>query len=207
MKLLEHTDQRKKALSLLGLPPDADRKDVRRIFCKLAFGCHPDLHRGDPEKERRFRRLNEAYQTIMANLDLVNSPESGRNTPSHPGPKSAPSRRKSASSHRRSKPSRRKGASHSRESASPPRGRDLRFRLHLDPARAAQGGEVSLRFRRPVPRAQGTATEPAILRVYVPPRLNDGDQIRIAGHGAPGGFGGVPGDLYVTVSIADRKSG
>ncbi len=193
MKLLEHTDQRNKALSLLGLPPDADRKDVRRIFCKLAFGCHPDLHRGDPEKERRFRHLNEAYRTIMANFDLVNSPESGRNTPTYPGPKSAPPRRK--------------GASHSRESASPPRGRDLRFRLHLDPARAAQGGEVSLRFRRPVPRPQGMATEPAILRVYVPPRLNDGDQIRIAGHGAPGGSGGAPGDLYVTVSIADRKSG
>ncbi len=87
--------------------------------------------------------------------------------------------------------------------AYPFRGNDLRFRLHLDPAFAAEGGEVSFRFQRQASRNPGVAAEPVILQVDVPAGLKDGDQIRLAGQGEPGKNGEAAGDLYITVSIKD----
>lgn len=87
--------------------------------------------------------------------------------------------------------------------AYPFHGNDLRFRLHLDPAFAAEGGKVSFRFQRQASRTPGAATEPVILQVDVPAGLKDGDQIRLAGQGEPGKPGEVAGDLYITVSIED----
>ncbi len=87
--------------------------------------------------------------------------------------------------------------------AYPFRGNDLRFRLHLDPAFAAEGREVSFRFQRQASHTPGTAAEPVILRVNIPAELKDGDQIRLAGQGEQGKPGEATGDLYITVSIKD----
>ena len=69
MKLLDYTDQRKKASERLGLTPDADRQTVRRAFHQLAFGCHPDLFGGDLKMAHRFNLLSEAYRVMMENID------------------------------------------------------------------------------------------------------------------------------------------
>ncbi len=69
MKLLDRTDQRKKASERLGLPPDSDRQAVRRAFRRLAFGCHPDLFDGDPKMAHRFKLLSEAYRVMIENID------------------------------------------------------------------------------------------------------------------------------------------
>lgn len=168
MSVLEITVQGNNAADLLGVLPDADRKEIRSAFCKLAFSCHPDLHQGDPKLEHRFKLLSEAYQA------MVEKSETGMNRNFR-----------------------------SKISKNPARGKDLRFRLHLDPAFAAEGGKVSFRFLRKKSYLQDSAAEPIILRVDVPPGMKDGDQIRLSGQGEPGESGESAGDLYITVSIKE----
>lgn len=49
---------------VLGVGRDADEKALKSAFRKLAMGCHPDRHPGDPEAEGRFKELNEAYDVL-----------------------------------------------------------------------------------------------------------------------------------------------
>ena len=48
----------------LGIGRDADEKDVRSAFRRLARQYHPDLNPGDEKAEERFKRVNEAYEVL-----------------------------------------------------------------------------------------------------------------------------------------------
>jgi|ERR1035437_1946976 curved DNA-binding protein len=50
--------------SILGLQRDASEEDAKQAFRKLAKTCHPDLHPNDPNAEKRFKEINEAYDRI-----------------------------------------------------------------------------------------------------------------------------------------------
>ncbi|MBI3926271.1 MAG: J domain-containing protein [Armatimonadetes bacterium] len=49
---------------ILGVSRNADEKEIKKAYRKLARQCHPDLHPGDQQAERRFREINEAYETL-----------------------------------------------------------------------------------------------------------------------------------------------
>jgi len=49
---------------LLGVSRDADQKEIRKAFRRLARECHPDVNPGDPECEERFKEINEAYEVL-----------------------------------------------------------------------------------------------------------------------------------------------
>lgn len=48
----------------LGIGRDADEKEVRSAFRRLARQHHPDLNPGDEKAEERFKRVNEAYEVL-----------------------------------------------------------------------------------------------------------------------------------------------
>ena len=48
----------------LGIGRDADEKEVRGAFRRLARQYHPDLNPGDEKAEERFKRVNEAYEVL-----------------------------------------------------------------------------------------------------------------------------------------------
>jgi len=50
--------------SELGIGRDADEKEVRSAFRRLARQHHPDLNPGDEKAEERFKRVNEAYEVL-----------------------------------------------------------------------------------------------------------------------------------------------
>lgn len=50
---------------ILGVSRSADTKDIKRAFRKLAQQYHPDRNPNDPEAERKFKEVNEAY-TVLA---------------------------------------------------------------------------------------------------------------------------------------------
>ena len=52
---------------------------------------------------------------------------------------------------------------------------------------------------------QGRVREDKTLSVKVPPGVDTGDRIRLAGQGGAGTMGGPPGDLYVQVEVRDHK--
>jgi curved DNA-binding protein len=48
----------------LGVSRDADKKEIRSAFRRLARQHHPDVNPGDPEAEERFKEINEAYEVL-----------------------------------------------------------------------------------------------------------------------------------------------
>ncbi|HRJ42080.1 MAG: DnaJ domain-containing protein [Caldilineaceae bacterium] len=48
----------------LGVARNADEKEIKKAFRKLARENHPDLNPNDAEAERRFKEANEAYEVL-----------------------------------------------------------------------------------------------------------------------------------------------
>jgi DnaJ-class molecular chaperone len=48
----------------LGVSRDADKKEIRRAFRRLARKHHPDVNPDDSEAEERFKEINEAYEVL-----------------------------------------------------------------------------------------------------------------------------------------------
>ncbi len=49
---------------VLGVSKDADDKEIKRAFRKLAQQYHPDKNPGDPSAEAKFKDINEAYAVL-----------------------------------------------------------------------------------------------------------------------------------------------
>ena len=49
---------------ILGVSPQADKKEIKKVYQALTKKYHPDLHPGDKEKEERYKEINEAYHAI-----------------------------------------------------------------------------------------------------------------------------------------------
>ncbi|HUE75646.1 MAG TPA: DnaJ C-terminal domain-containing protein [Chloroflexota bacterium] len=49
---------------ILGVAKNANEKDIRQAYRKLARQLHPDLKPGDKESEKRFKEVNEAYEVL-----------------------------------------------------------------------------------------------------------------------------------------------
>ena len=50
--------------SILGVGKDADSKEIRQAFRKMARSYHPDLNPGNQESEAKFKEINEAYEVL-----------------------------------------------------------------------------------------------------------------------------------------------
>jgi curved DNA-binding protein len=48
----------------LGVSRDADEKEIKRAFHRLARQYHPDVNPGDSGAEERFKEINEAYEVL-----------------------------------------------------------------------------------------------------------------------------------------------
>lgn len=49
---------------ILGVSRNADEKDIKKAFRKLAKQYHPDANRDDPQAEAKFKEVNEAYEVL-----------------------------------------------------------------------------------------------------------------------------------------------
>ncbi|MBO6990277.1 MAG: DnaJ domain-containing protein [Prochlorococcus marinus XMU1422] len=58
------TSSKKDYLSILGLPPDFDDKELKKAFRREARKWHPDLNKNDLNAEERFKLINEAYEYL-----------------------------------------------------------------------------------------------------------------------------------------------
>lgn len=50
--------------STLGVDRNASNQDIKKAYRKLAQKFHPDKNKGDKEAEKKFKEVNEAYETL-----------------------------------------------------------------------------------------------------------------------------------------------
>src|SRR5215470_7858595 len=69
---------------------------------------------------------------------------------------------------------------------------------------ACQGAGQIIRERCPECRGQGRVEKEKTIELRIPPGVDTGTRIRVAGDGEPGINGGTPGDLYVVLEVRDH---
>ncbi len=69
---------------------------------------------------------------------------------------------------------------------------------------ACQGAGQIIRERCPDCRGQGRIERERTIELRVPPGVDTGTRLRVAGEGEPGPNGGPPGDLYVVLEIKEH---
>lgn len=98
-------------------------------------------------------------------------------------------------------------------------GSDLEYPVKISLLDAIRGRSIALTLERHAPcsacqatgrtgsrqcaRCGGTGAVPERVRlnVKIPPGVDTGSRVRVAGKGEPGQFGGPPGDLYLVISV------
>lgn len=58
------TPDERRALDVLGLALDADRRMLRKRYSELVHALHPDRNGGDRSSEKRLQKVVEAYQLL-----------------------------------------------------------------------------------------------------------------------------------------------
>jgi len=66
---------KKDYLSILGLSPDFDDKELKSAFRREARKWHPDLNKNDLNAEERFKLINEAYEYLSNPKKIIDSTE------------------------------------------------------------------------------------------------------------------------------------
>ena len=59
-------DQAETAHAVLGVERGASRLEVREAYIRLVKKFHPDINSGDLAAERRFKRINQAYEELKS---------------------------------------------------------------------------------------------------------------------------------------------
>lgn len=49
---------------VLGVPRNANQKDIKKAYYQLAKKYHPDTNKGDPESAKKFQEVSEAYEIL-----------------------------------------------------------------------------------------------------------------------------------------------
>ena len=208
----------------LGVSPSATDDEIKKAYRKLAAQLHPDKNPGDKKAEARFKNVNRAYQALsdkekrrlydeFGEEGLREGFNSQAARAYRGGPGSNPGGRRRSSS----------GAVNIEDLFSTPsaggdgpggigdlfgdlfsragrrgggagggaKGSDIASEVSVDFISALRGAELKLRL-------QDGGEE---ITVRVPPGAGDGDKVRIPGHGAPGAYGGPPGDLILNIRV------
>jgi DnaJ-class molecular chaperone len=190
--------------AVLGVAPDADQSAIKRAFRALAAELHPDVS-DEPDAAERFREVAEAYDTLSrADARARYDRQRARTAP--PG-RTAPGAVRRDMGRGRTGP--RPGQ----------RGADVEVDAEIDFGEAARGTTRSLRFPSvdlcpdclgvgrlgPSPcrrcGARGIVRVERSLEARIPAGTADGQEIRLAGEGQPGGAGAPAGDVVVRVRV------
>ena len=189
---------------VLGVPRSASQDEIRKAYKKLARKFHPDVKPADPDAEKKFSEITEAYDILSDEEKRKNFDQFGHGFRGGGGGGGNPFQGFGGGSGggaafdlddllggmfggggrgggRRAQPRAQKGA-------------DAKADITIPFTMAVEGGDYSRNVQ------QGSKSER--LSIKIPAGIDDGQTIRLAGQGGPGVGGGAPGDLLVTIQIA-----
>ncbi len=207
---------------ILGVDSQATPKDIKSAYRALARKYHPDLHPGDPDAERHFAEINEAYEVLDDVEERKKFDEIANYVKQHGRPPQAPgpspggpedfSEAEAASFFEQFF-----GRRQSR--ATPRQGADIHAEVQISVEEAVHGTRRSLGLQRggpcpqcggagfiehsvcPLCRGRGAVAVPQTLDVKIPAGVTTGSTIRLKGQGQSGGPGGPSGDLLLSIEI------
>jgi DnaJ-class molecular chaperone len=190
---------------ILGVDRGATPEEIKKAYRKLAIRYHPDKNPGDKAAEERFKEASNAYS-------VLSDPEKRRvyDTRGHAGVHGMGfegyQNMDDIFSHINLDDLFGRGfggfggfddafgdAFGQRRTTAPTRGRDIRMNLNIPFGDAVLGGkkEVNVQGKR--------------ITLTIPPGIQDGQTLRIQGHGETVGVG-TAGDLLVTVSVQSHPT-
>lgn len=204
---------------VLGLDKNASADDIKKAYRKLARKHHPDLNPNNEEAKKTFQQINEANE-VLSDADMrrkydqysAQYGEHWRQGEEYEKARQSQGQRQSAggrsdwgdytysgegdegfSDFFESLFGRRSGAGGGGQSRSSMkfRGEDYQAQLHLNLRDAAKTHQQVLTINGKK------------VRITIPAGVEDGQVIKLKGHGSPGMNGGPNGDLYITFVISD----
>lgn len=192
---------------ILGVDKKATEKEIKSAYRKLARKLHPDLNPNDTDAKVKFQQINEANEVLSDPEKRKKYDQYGKDW------KHADEFEKANRQQGRPADSRRPGYSDARPEGDfsdffesmfgglggAGRGRRVRYRgedfnaeLHLDLTDAYETHKQTL------------TVNGKHIRITIPAGIENGQTIKIAGHGGQGTNSGPNGDLFITFSIANH---
>ncbi len=203
---------------VLGVSRSASDQEIKRAYRKLARRHHPDLNNNSKASEVQFKELAEAYEILAdgekrRNYDMfghegLEATARGFSSSGGRGPfgQAGFGRQGFGFDFRSFGGSSKRGmfddvfseffradSESSFRSRRPTRGDDLESELTIDFNQAYHGTSAVVRVleRR--------------INVHIPGGVDTGSRIRVPGQGAPGRYGGPPGDLFLDIIVSPHR--
>lgn len=218
---------------LLGVSRSASKEDIAKGFKKLARQYHPDLNPDNPEAEKKFKEINEAYEVLKdpekrKKYDQFGADwEHGQNFRPPPGYENmnfgggggfgggdfsdffetifsgGGAQGFGGGGFGGAQGFSGGGGFHQQR---PRKGENSEAILLLSLEEAYKGGPKSVTVQE---RATGPGGHPMVqsktLDVKIPAGIKEGQKIRLSGQGSPGAHDGPRGDLYLKIKLAPHK--
>ena len=183
---------------ILGVSKSASAAEIKSAYRKMAREHHPDLNPGDKESEKRFKEINEANE-VLSDADKRkkydqygddwNRAEQFEQARQQQTRSSGSSRQQFGGDDLSDLFGSMFGGSRGEKRQSKFRGQDVNAELTLNLSDVYQSQQQTI------------TVNGKNLRLTFPAGIEDGQVIKVKGHGAPGANGGPDGDLYIRFSI------
>ncbi|MCS3800645.1 DnaJ C-terminal domain-containing protein [Niastella sp. OAS944] len=195
--------------SILGLDKNASQEDIKKAYRKLARKHHPDVNPNDPAASKKFQQINEANE-------VLSDPEKRKKYDQYGKDWAHADQFEQA---RRSQQQQPFGGGGQHFSSEDFGGGDFsEFFESLFGGQGRSRGGRSAKFRGQdyeselkinltdayTTHKQTLAINGKSIRITIPAGIEDGQKIRLKGHGGEGVNGGPAGDLYITFSIINN---
>lgn len=210
---------------ILGVSRDADDKEIKRAYRRLARKHHPDVNPGDRGAEERFKEINEAHEVLsdpekrqkydQLGADWARWQQSGGRSGDFDWGQWTSGRPGEGVHVRYGTPEDLEdlfgGGSPFSDFFSqifggmgagrPSRG-GFEYQTHSQRGQDYEQ-EIEISLREAYQGAQRVLEKDGRrLTVKIPAGARTGTRVRMSGEGGPGGAGGAPGDLYLRVRVA-----